>query len=219
MKKLNENTKKYIQSQIPRMSKDIHEGFLRNAVSAVANRLGQAKDFISQSASDLKQRTAAIVGPEWQRQSQASVLRQLTRLKTYERSQLISEYAKRTNLSVGELDRLRYDIHPLHPNDPRHPDGGPPQMTIKDSSGNSIPNPHYQDQVNEHKRKIEDWQRRQSMLAKIAGINHLDKRLGAIHRDLYGDFILGSPTGSPPTGHSWSGGRIKQLKSQLTSIP
>jgi len=194
--KINENTKYYIQSKIPHMAKNIHEGvfdFVRNTAQAIG---GAAKREFSKALS-------------------ASDQSMLERRQKIESTVLLPKYSQKLGMSIAEMRRLHNEVSDQHPSSFAPHAGGPPSATIPDPSNPSktVANPQYQVHLALYQNNLEDWHKKQSMLGRIAGINATDRTIGHLHRELYGDFVPGDPAAG--VAHTFKGGSLQRIQSRI----
>jgi len=194
--RIDKNTKNYIQSNIPHISKNIHEGIF---------------DVIRQAAGSI----GSAVSREYQKARSASAQSMLERRQKIESTVLIPKYSQRLGMSIAEMRRLHNEVPDQHPSAfPPHA-GGPPALQIRDPNNPSvmIANPQYQVHLSQYQNNLEDWNKKQTMLGRIAGINATDRTIGHLHRELYGDFVPGNPASQVP--HTFSGGSINRIQSRI----
>jgi len=203
--RINENTKYYIQSKIPRIAKNIHEGrfveFVKGA-GRVAAQLG--KDLARPAIGELKSLLAA---------SDQSMLR---RQRNIDASMLRPQISELINMSESDMERL-HEIPDEHPIGLAPHAGGLPSPEIpdpKDPTGKTKKkNEQYKEQLEIHLKKVKDWNDKQDMLEAIAGAVAVNRNIGHLHRELYGHFVPGDR--DKKIGHRFVGGSLEKLQSRL----
>jgi len=194
--KINESTKSYIQSKIPHMAKNIHEGIF-DFVRGAAQSIGRA------------------ASREFEKQRSASAQSMLERRQKVESTVLLPKYSQRLGMSIAEMRRLHNEVSDQHPSTFASHAGGPPALQIPDPANpaKTISNPQYQVHLAEYQNNLQDWHKKQQMLGRIAGINATDRTLGHLHRELYGDFVPGDPAAG--VAHTFKGGSLQRIQSKI----
>lgn len=115
-----------------------------------------------------------------------------------------------------EYKRIRFEIPEEHPDVLF----GRPQAMIasgkklKSGKPQMIKNVHFDAESRLHERRIKDWEERQRIMEAIHGATQMFAREGALHRQIYGDFVRG--TGIEP--HRFVGGIYDKYKNFVPKI-